>query len=443
MSKIISEIRNQSLYRSLTALTLVGILAGAASFAHAHSKTGTKVQARAQSDAFVVHEWGTFTAVQGSDGLVQEGLHHEEESLPDFVHGRDPLTEQGPGMPGPRPRRPIKAIDFEAETTGVRSVTQKMETPVLYFYAPSPLKIHVSVDFPQGIISQYYPAPTRFSPPINSVAAIAGGNVQFDVEILKTPIKIPSVEPSSVYAPSREVASDYLRVGSEAEKLIFYRGVGRFQGPVSVTSRGDALSIYYRSAMGREISGLQAFLVHVDQQGRGNFHAFKLNSTFRTGVPNRVSAEIVERLRTTLLSRDELMSSLGARLTSALVETGLYEDESRAMVKTWERSYFQNPGTRLLYVLDRDTTDSILPITLDPRPSSLVRTLVGRIEILTDAQEQSLIAALKVQGSNFNPVSTLGRFAEPALRRVAQIPGDHRALAEQALARVPGALPLR
>ena len=25
-----------------------------------------------------VHEWGTFTSMQGSDGIVLEGLHHEE-----------------------------------------------------------------------------------------------------------------------------------------------------------------------------------------------------------------------------------------------------------------------------------------------------------------------------------------------------------------------------
>lgn len=35
-----------------------------------------------------VHEWGTFTSVQSPDGKDMEGLHHEEEPLPSFVHGR-------------------------------------------------------------------------------------------------------------------------------------------------------------------------------------------------------------------------------------------------------------------------------------------------------------------------------------------------------------------
>ena len=36
----------------------------------------------------IVHEWGTFTSVGSSTGALMEGLHHEEEPLPAFVHGR-------------------------------------------------------------------------------------------------------------------------------------------------------------------------------------------------------------------------------------------------------------------------------------------------------------------------------------------------------------------
>ena len=46
-----------------------------------------------RSGPLVVHEWGTFVSMEGSDGLVLEGLHHDEEDLPAFVHsrGRDQL----------------------------------------------------------------------------------------------------------------------------------------------------------------------------------------------------------------------------------------------------------------------------------------------------------------------------------------------------------------
>src|SRR4051794_35372590 len=37
-------------------------------------------------DPLIVHEWGTFTSMQGSAGADLEGLQHETESLPAFVH---------------------------------------------------------------------------------------------------------------------------------------------------------------------------------------------------------------------------------------------------------------------------------------------------------------------------------------------------------------------
>jgi hypothetical protein len=42
---------------------------------------------RARSD-LVVHEWGTFLAMNGSDGVSLDGMYHEEHALPAFVQSR-------------------------------------------------------------------------------------------------------------------------------------------------------------------------------------------------------------------------------------------------------------------------------------------------------------------------------------------------------------------
>ena len=76
------------------------------------------------------------------------------------------------------------------------------------------------------------------------------------------------------------------------------------------------------------------------------------------------------------------------KLVDALVKSGLYKDEAESMVNTWKVSYFQTEGTRVLYVLSRTETDNILPIKINPQPEELVRTLVGRVEILTALEEQ-------------------------------------------------------
>src|SRR5262245_10897071 len=102
----------------------------------AHDPAGAPVPpavpAPTESDArtgrFVVHEWGTFTNVVGSDGTIQPGLHHEEEDLPPFVADRMTQGQVTPSL-----------------------IQQKMETPVTYFYAPASRRVSVKVGFPRGL----------------------------------------------------------------------------------------------------------------------------------------------------------------------------------------------------------------------------------------------------------------------------------------------------
>jgi len=47
--------------------------------------------ASAFATGFTVHEWGTFTSVSGSDGVLLPGLEVEEAPLPNFVQSLDRL----------------------------------------------------------------------------------------------------------------------------------------------------------------------------------------------------------------------------------------------------------------------------------------------------------------------------------------------------------------
>ncbi len=62
---------------------MLAVFAGGAALASAAA-----MQVQAQSSDLVVHEWGTFLAMQGSDGVTLDGMYHEEHALPDFVHAR-------------------------------------------------------------------------------------------------------------------------------------------------------------------------------------------------------------------------------------------------------------------------------------------------------------------------------------------------------------------
>src|SRR5262245_40155349 len=95
----------------------------------------------------VVHEWGTFLAMQGSDGAVLDGMYHEEHSLPDFVHsrGRDQLH--------------------------IPTIQMKGETPVIYFYTAKRQRLSVAVQFPEGIWTQWYPQARTVAPGLASLGS--------------------------------------------------------------------------------------------------------------------------------------------------------------------------------------------------------------------------------------------------------------------------------
>src|SRR5439155_14266904 len=92
----------------------------------------------ATSGEFVVHEWGTFLSVQGSDGVTLGGMVDSDEALPPFVESRSIAAW----------RRSLMRI--------------KGETPVTYFYTDRPRVVQVKVDMPEGVLTHWYPNVCRF-----------------------------------------------------------------------------------------------------------------------------------------------------------------------------------------------------------------------------------------------------------------------------------------
>src|SRR5215813_12646416 len=81
------------------------------------------------------HEWGTFTAIAGVDGDAMEWTPFAGPSeLPEFV----------------------EHFSYSNFKLGLRG-TIRMETPVLYFYAPRDVNVSVRVTFSKGIITEWYP----------------------------------------------------------------------------------------------------------------------------------------------------------------------------------------------------------------------------------------------------------------------------------------------
>ena len=378
----------------------------------------------APDGSFVAHEWGTFTSVQGADGVQMEWNPLQTTDLPKFVYDRNRPT-------GDFRRQPYSLIAAKSAFAS----RQRMETPVIYLYSDRERAVNVRVDFPQGLVTEWFPQVTGFGPfattnqadlALSRQSFIEWNNVRVlprsvDVNITKL---IPDDKAGSHYYAARGTDANFLKMTTgaspktEHEHFLFYRGVGYFQAPLRVTLGGnddyvsvqntgtEALSHLYVLT----VRGHQGKFVHVDQLEAGEEKAVRLN-------PNK-----------DLISSTELRTQLGSRLQKSLTSQGLYARESEAMVKTWEDSWFTENGLRVLYVLPEKWTDRVLPLKLNPKPSELVRVMVGRAEVVTPSMEWELLKQVvrysEDQGdAKKNAIAGLrqlglGRFSEPAARRV-------------------------
>jgi hypothetical protein len=394
---------------------------------------------------FRVHEWGTNTIVVGSDGSMQRGLQHEEEDLPSFVYDR---------------RREELAED---------PIQVKMETPVTYFYSDQPLTANVSVSFPKGVLTQWYPAVQSFFPPILKGKGDPALDPKFpfstpecraefsrvqqgflawgDVDVLARTAK-PAVEDAPLdrftWSHARDVGANALRVKNGAttgqdERFLFYRGLGNFPIDVKVaaqpgpTGRNGGLVLTNLDAS-QKVGAVFVLRVESDKA------AFVVKPA---GIAPKGS--LAESAPPATQPLDVYAQDLAKAMVTELDKAGLYHDESVAMVKTWARQWFRTPGVRVLYLAPQAWTDAQIPLHVDPQPLETVRVMVIRVEALTPLQEDDDLAAmtkLSVDASRAQGEAhfrALGRFAEPRLRRAIALSTQAPAAANLLLDTMAGA----
>jgi hypothetical protein len=348
--------------------------AQAVAFAAASAAIVASLAAQASSapTSLTVHEWGTFTSVAGAGGQAVRWLPQDgPPDLPCFVE-RNPLQFKG-------------AI----------SGTVRMETPVLYFYSPDAIDASVDVRFPQGLITEWYPHATMTWAG-QTLEAMSGAIAWPSVRVLPgSRDALPRESGPSHYYAARETGASPLRVGEQPEKFLFYRGVGQFQPTLAAVVREDG-GADLRSLRGVAIGDVLFF---ENRRGAMTFSSHHLTSA------------------TAQLSRPDLDDVSGAPLAELkrmLAAHGLFEREAQAMVETWKDSWFEE-GARLLYIVTRADVDAILPLTIAPKPSSVERVFVGRMELVTPATIRDVSAA--IAANDRAVLAKYGRFLQPIAER--------------------------
>jgi len=227
----------------------------------------------------------------------------------------------------------------------------RLETPVLYFHLPTgqtaPLPLSVHVAFHGGWLTQYFP---NAHPDVRDAKAGADlppitvktvGTLSWDTLFLNSNLGSMPKTTDRVWTAPRSVESDAVTTGAEREQFLFYRGVGHLDAPLRVVRHNENLEI--RPAADGGLTIPEIWLVDVLADG---------SVAFRT-VPKAGPGE-ANASRADFLPQDYSRQNLAALRTAlhgSLVANGLFGDEADALLNTWDRSYFQNPGQRLFFIV--------------------------------------------------------------------------------------------
>lgn len=342
--------------------------------------------ARAQQNDVVAHEWGTFTSIAGTSGsAVQWYPWAAPAELPGFVEHLQ-----------------VQARDVKLNLNG----TIRMETPVLYFYSSRETALSVHVSFSKGLITEWYPHATRFTPGRSNAQNASfpdnrlDGSVTWENIALRPNLEgpMPRERAPSLYYAARDTSSTPLQVatltGAQYEKFLFYRGVSSEAIPVAAKVLAD----------GR---------IEVTNFSRDSIrHLFLFE---RRGTLTGVRSTIGLGTETKLTTRDlnATVETVSEQVLAALMDQGLYPDEARAMLETWKDSWFEE-GSRLLYLVPREFVDRVLPLSISPEPAQTTRVFVGRLELVTPRTRSDIESAL---ASRDEPaLRKYNRFLEPMLQ---------------------------
>src|SRR5439155_12267170 len=309
--------------------------------------------ASAAQENYVAHEWGTFTSVQGADGIAVAWNPLQTTKLPKFVY-----DWSKPGLD----RLPAGVLNPVSKSVFV--TLQRMETPVIYFYSDAERTVDVSLRFPQGLITEWYPqaneigpsafAPNKLATTLDGLAQRAGLSPQITFaswfgkkgvpdsrihwrqlrllppqERADLPARLPIEASGNHYFAARETDAAFVRVNPygkgqpEFEKFLFYRGVANFNTPLKVTLGGASEEWFTLKNTGQaELRHL--FILRV-RNGQGQFA-----SVGRLAPGEQRSMDRPFDRGADLLPLDNVVNRLSREMRDALTGEGLYEREAAA-----------------------------------------------------------------------------------------------------------------
>jgi hypothetical protein len=351
-------------------------------------------QAAADPSSLVIHEWGTFTSFQDRQGATISGINVDDEPVPRFVHRLKDFpiftTRSSPAMWS------------QGAPRCHSDVTLRLETPVLYFYPQAGFPLDRSFDvratFAGGWLTEFFPfAATDNSGFPKTLEHSTRGSVRWTGLRLSRSAAVELPETTEhVWLAPRNVNSAVVINGdkAEAEKYLFYRGVGHLDAPIVIRNEAGSVTVSLRDQETLKAVP-RMWIVHVSADGRLAYRS----------IPAGQQRSITAALPVASDAAPSELAALRRELKAALTTDGLYDDEAEAMLATWKLSYFDSEGMRVFFMLPRAWTDDRLPLWTSV-PANITRAMLGRVELVSPHQQEALrrLHELPEEAFHLNPL---------------------------------------
>ena len=301
------------------------------------------------NSGLTVHEWGVFRVNDDVD-FANAYLRAEWDDLPEFAYGyiKGRVVPQHWGAFEDRAR------------------------PIIFFHAKAPTPVRVKVDFPGGMAGVWFPA-TEF-PVVDGLQKQpkVGSSLVWNLGIKQCPQgwqpkrpTVPEVPDKHWIARTRQVKSDEIfarfspnPADVEREKFIYYDGIFPQGKWLNIVVEKDRVSL--TSQVKHPVFDVTV----VDRR----------NDTVRVARIARLDAGAsIKEVAFTSVDASRFSSEAAETLVKQLVGAGLFTDEAKSLVDTWRGRMFETPGLHLFYRLPQEAYDKAMPLTLTPKPESVVR----------------------------------------------------------------------
>jgi hypothetical protein len=258
--------------------------------------------------------------------------------------------------------------------------------------------VAASVSLASGLITEWFPRASHVLPANSGPIMLdsqSAGSIGWDAVSLSPATNanfFHESTPSHYYA-ARETSANAVSVqtpgGNQRERFLFYRGVSLFAPPLSAKVLASG-QLQLKSIA----EGATTIILFERRGDKLGYRVSSLDSGAMMETP----------------STSGTLDSLYSEFEDILVAQGLYRDEAHAMLETWRDSWF-GEGSRLFYIAPRTFVDAVLPLSIRPSPARLIRVFVGRIELVTQATENAVEAALL--SGDHETLGKYGRFVDP------------------------------